>query len=157
MLDKLGVASDNISPQPNVILDDPYLARFGPGGRSAPGTPPQAAPDYVLNPLSIFRMARNDVPERHAPENTRSTQSGIGSTASTGPMSISPGFTTEQELSDNSAQLFGPGLDTLLKTDLTWNWQPMETVVDSGMDSEGLLPWVGASLGHDLMLMASED
>jgi hypothetical protein len=37
------------------------------------GSPIQQTPEYVLNPLAIYRMARRNVQERHAPENTRST------------------------------------------------------------------------------------
>lgn len=145
MLKKLDVASSNIQPQPHIVLDDPYLALFGAGGSSAPGTPPQTAPDYVLNPLSIFRMARNDIPERHAPENNRPTPSGIGSTTSTGLSSSSPGIPNQQDMVDNSTEYFGPGLDVFSTHNLTWDWQPMDTAVGSGMSADGLLPWVGTS------------
>ena len=39
-------------------------------GPSAPGTPIQSTPEYILNPLAIYRLARKAVPERekHAPE-----------------------------------------------------------------------------------------
>ena len=47
---------------------------------SPPGTPPQAAPDYVLNPLTIYRMARNTIAEKHAPEKiAHSPSTGAGS------------------------------------------------------------------------------
>lgn len=36
-------------------------------------TPAQSAPDYVLNPLTIFRMARKSILERHAPERADTT------------------------------------------------------------------------------------
>ena len=46
--------------------------RNGPSveGRTAPGTPVQSTPEYVLNPLAIYRLARRIVPdeEKHAPE-----------------------------------------------------------------------------------------
>ncbi|KAK5535011.1 hypothetical protein LTR23_008053 [Exophiala sp. CCFEE 6169] len=150
MLEKLGVASNNISPQPHVVLDDPYLAVFGPGGSSAPGTPPQTAPDYVLNPLSIFRMARNDIPERHAPENTRATPSAVGGMASTAGLSLSPEISNQRDSSNDQVLTFGQALDTFFTPNLTWDWQPMETAVGSGMDSEGLLPWVDSSYTNDL-------
>lgn len=38
---------------------------------SVPGTPAQSTPEYVLNPLSIYRMARKAVHEKHAPERVR--------------------------------------------------------------------------------------
>lgn len=155
MLERLGVASSNIHPLPNLVLDDPYLA-FGSGRSSAPGKPPQTAPDYVLNPLSIFRMARNDIPERHAPEKTRTTPSGVGSTASTGPLSASPALAHPPDLDAHAAQYLGPGLDPFFAPNLTWNWHPTETAVGSGMDSDGLLPWVGSSLVDQMTFMPPE-
>lgn len=46
---------------------------------SIPGSPVQMTPEYVLNPLAIFRMARRTVHEKHAPEESTSP---ISSTAS---------------------------------------------------------------------------
>ena len=156
MLKKLDVASSNIQPQPHLVLDDPYLALFGAGGGSAPGTPPQTAPDYVLNPLSIFRMARNDIPERHAPENNRPTPSGVGSTGpSTGLSLTSPGVPGYVDLVNDSADCFGPGLDVFCNN-LTWDWQPMDTAVGSGMDADGLLPWVGTSYMNNSTFLPPE-
>ncbi|KIW47518.1 uncharacterized protein PV06_00211 [Exophiala oligosperma] len=142
MLEKLGVASDSISPQPQLVLDDPYLANFGAGRDSTPGTPSQTAPDYVLNPLSIFRMARSDIPERHAPEKTHNTPIDTGSSSAA---LAAPGHNDQQDSNIDQGQAFGPNLDMFITPNLIWDWQPMETAVGSGMNSEGLLPWVDTS------------
>jgi hypothetical protein len=39
---------------------------------SIPGSPVQMTPEYVLNPLAIYRMARRTVHEKHAPEESTS-------------------------------------------------------------------------------------
>ncbi|KEF61264.1 uncharacterized protein A1O9_02829 [Exophiala aquamarina CBS 119918] len=137
ILEKLRVASDSISPQPQLVLDDPR--------ESTPGTPSQAAPGYVLNPLSIFRMARSDIPERHAPEKRHNTPIDTGGPALAPGRAVSPGISDQRDLNIDSGQAFGPNLDMFITPNLTWDWQPMETAVGSGMDSEGLLPWVDTS------------
>jgi hypothetical protein len=151
MLKKLGVESNSIRPWPNIILDDPYLALLGQNRTSAPGTPPQTAPDYVLNPLSIFRMARNDIPERHAPENTISPSPHTPAQKSTSSIDDVPdpssivGNPTECNEVYATAEGFGPNLDMFFMSNLSWDWQPAETVVGSGIEGEGLLPWVESS------------
>lgn len=164
MLEKLGVSSNNgqILPLPNVILDDPYLALFN--SRTVPGTPPQAAPDYVLNPLSIYRMARNEIPERHAPESTVSPAQSqdqstpIGQGWPNGQLSEATNTAQLEEVpmsDDNQNMLheqmyasmegFGPNLDMFFAPDQDMDWLAAdEAVVGTGLD-EGILPWMGSS------------
>ena len=66
MLQKIGFGSGAVSTNQSIVPDEPYP--IDQNERSAPGTPVQSAPDYVLNALSIYRMARNAIPEKHAPE-----------------------------------------------------------------------------------------
>jgi hypothetical protein len=112
----------------------------------------QSAPDYVLNPLSIFRMARKSIPERHAPEKAVS---------SSAPNSAKPNSTTDTdtpsggpiqqsaETDDSHDPELGLGqasleeLQTLFMSDLGWAWQPADTAVGSGIEAAGLLPWAG--------------
>lgn len=166
MLEKLGVSSNNILPLPNVILDDPYLALFN--TRTDPGTPPQAAPDYVLNPLSIYRMARNEIPERHAPENiipsAQASRSSsriaqrwastvldnsdeaqvirpLGETSSHGE---NHGILPEEMY--NAMEGLDPNLDMFFAPDQEMDWLAADgDVVGTGMEGEGLLPWLGAT------------
>ena len=81
MLDKVGEAA---ATGKNIIPYEPYPNDDNEGNeqRSAPGTPVQSAPDYVLNPLSIYRMARHSIPERHAPERQPNASSPTRTTAS---------------------------------------------------------------------------
>ena len=147
MLEKLGVDSNSIQPWPSVVLEDPYLTL----GESAPGTPPQTTPDYVLNPLSIFRMARNDIAERHAPENRftpRDDSAALSNTTCTDGEPNIPGIALDSTGTNNIYDPTDPlplNLDMFFKPDLAWDWQPAETIVGSGMEGEELLPWVGSS------------
>lgn len=116
---------------------------------SVPGTPIQSAPDYVLNPLSIFRMARKSIPERHAPEK-------VGS--SSAPNSARPGSRDASDQTPNAhidrisdenlpehelGQASLEELQSLFMSDLGWAWQPADTAVGSGIETAGLLPWAG--------------
>lgn len=156
-MEKLGVDSNNVLPLPNIILDDPYLALLGRNQQSVPGTPPQSAPDYVLNPLSIFRMARNEIPEGHAPDGTiahsDSVDTPVHSHGSTGPVTqeVPPLVDqTQQDLYGNM-ECFGHNLDMFFAPDQGLDWQSAEMIVGSGMDSDGLLPWIGTSQMGDFM------
>ncbi|KAJ5974699.1 hypothetical protein N7481_011909 [Penicillium waksmanii] len=149
MLERSGIGSEVISQ--NIIPDDPYQS-FGDSeqtSESLPGTPVQSAPDYVLNPLSIFRMARKSIPERHAPEKA---------TTSSAPNSARPDSvadldqplgknvergTTYSEEDSGTDQGNLEELQTLFMSDLGWAWQPADTAVGSGIDAAGLLPWAG--------------
>ncbi|KAL4868974.1 hypothetical protein BDV12DRAFT_208853 [Aspergillus spectabilis] len=114
----------------NIVPDDPYPSDPEEAGRqSPPGVPAQSAPDYVLNPLTIYRMARRTIPERHAPERIAS------STADNTP-----------QFQDISPQaLTGADELMLFTSDLGWTWQPAETALGSGLDHTGLHPWVGGT------------
>ncbi|KAJ5369212.1 uncharacterized protein N7496_008972 [Penicillium cataractarum] len=151
MLDRSGIGSDVVAQ--NSIPDDPYQ----PHGEeeqteSVPGTPVQSAPDYVLNPLSIFRMARKSIPERHAPEKAATSSAPNSakpnSTTDTDPPSsgamqqgVDTGTSHDPELGLGQASL--EELQTLFMSDLGWAWQPADTAVGSGIEAAGLLPWAG--------------
>ena len=51
MLEKVEVGSEAISSNQSIIPLEPYATEGDSDTRSAPGTPVQSAPDYVLNPL----------------------------------------------------------------------------------------------------------
>lgn len=118
---------------------------------SVPGTPIQSAPDYVLNPLSIFRMARKSIPERHAPEKAatssapNSARPGSNTDANPSPMNhidhVQTATAAPNEHDANQASL--EELQTLFMSDLGWAWQPADTAVGSGIETAGLLPWAG--------------
>ncbi|KAL4912097.1 fungal-specific transcription factor domain-containing protein [Aspergillus aurantiobrunneus] len=130
MLRLLGSEAEIVGPGRNIVTDDPYPPDPEEAGRrSPPGIPAQSAPDYVLNPLTIYRMARRTIPERHAPELIASSTTG-GST----------------QLNDISPPML-TGADELMlfTSDLGWTWQPAETAIDSGMEQTGLHPWVGGA------------
>ncbi|KAL5335703.1 fungal-specific transcription factor domain-containing protein [Aspergillus crustosus] len=129
MLNLLGSEAEIVRPGRNIVPDDPYPSDPEEARRtSPPGVPAQSAPDYVLNPLTIYRMARRTIPERHAPER-------IASTADNTPQiqDISPQALTEAD------ELM------LFTSDLGWTWQPAETALGSGLDHTGLHPWVGGT------------
>ncbi|KAI7234790.1 hypothetical protein KC330_g4622 [Hortaea werneckii] len=134
MLNRLGLQNRG----QNVVLDQPYLDQDqDEEQRTAPGTPVQSTPEYVLNPLSIYRMARKSIPEKYAPEkipspNTSGQQmshdvpgdpSSIPAPAAAGPDSF-------QDI-----------LSLFTEDPSRWDWQPSETVVGSHDDSFGLPPW----------------
>ncbi|XHG05642.1 hypothetical protein AWENTII_008858 [Aspergillus wentii] len=136
MVERSGIESE-IVRQNNIIPDDPYSSADE-STHSSPGTPPQSAPDYVLNPLSIYRMARKSVPERHAPE--KNTPS-IHIQNRSGDLGRTPRTDTQ----DNAVSVDQANLDelqTLFMSDLGWAWQPADTAVGSGIEA-GLLPWAG--------------
>lgn len=169
MLERSGIGSEVIAQ--NIVPDDPYQSigeteepksttpttavlqhrsRANPlYSESLPGTPVQSAPDYVLNPLSIFRMARKSVPERHAPEKA---------TTPSAPISARPDSVADLNQPDGESPDRLPNctsneprldhgnleeLQTLFMSDLGWAWQPADTAVGSGIDGAGLLPWAG--------------
>lgn len=114
----------------------------------------QSAPDYVLNPLSIFRLARKSIPERHAPEK-------VGT--SSAPNSARPDSNADFDLSSDNRAIQDPTASTshdpemgqpsleelqnLFMSDLGWAWQPADTAVGSGIETAGLLPWAGGYSG----------
>jgi hypothetical protein len=107
----------------------------------------------VLNPLSIFRMARNDIPEGHAPEQTpdpgcepREWRYPVYSEESS---TLPPTIEQTREANEiyNSFDNFGANLGQFFAADtsLGVNWQSAEMIVGSGMEGDGLLPWIPAS------------
>lgn len=44
----------------------------------------------------------------------------------------------------NINQIHLNDLQTLLMSDISWEWQPADTVVGSEIDAASLLPWTGA-------------
>ena len=183
MLEKARVGSDIV--RRNIIPDDPFTAnpenveRYeselanAPLGRftdhmgfkyrsSIPGTPAQSAPDYVLNPLSIYRMARKAIPEKHAPETMASPATSTVNTVRQASYSDSPlqriTYAENEEHRDmstgrytNPNDSFDPAVaeDTSLDelqmffmSDPGWFWNPAETAVESGTEGAGLPPWV---------------
>jgi hypothetical protein len=114
------------------------------------GTPAQSAPDYVLNPLTIFRMARKSIPERHAPEIARTSSAPSSVLPDTSvDVGHSPSQLIQKAPLSNAPDEQGVGhasleeLQTLFMSDLGWAWQPADTAVGSGTESTGLLPWAG--------------
>ncbi|CAI7658778.1 unnamed protein product [Penicillium glandicola] len=150
MLDRSGIESELVTH--NIIPDDPYQSTEEEEDTSnnLRETPVQSAPDYVLNPLTIFRMARKSIPERHAPEKAGTT-SAPNSVLSDNRVDIdvSPGEVASESGADNSPaelevdQASLEELQTLFMSDLGWAWQPADTAVGSGTEGTGLLPWAG--------------
>ncbi|KAL3461787.1 fungal-specific transcription factor domain-containing protein [Aspergillus heterothallicus] len=132
MLRRLGTA--------NIVPDDPYPPDPNDvaGRQSPPGTPAQSAPDYVLNPLTIYRMARRTIPERHAPERIASS-----TTSASASSALMDGRVIAREISPPA--LTGEDELMLFTSDLGWTWQPAETAVGSGAGITGLHPWVGGN------------
>ncbi|KAI6862630.1 hypothetical protein KC323_g5396 [Hortaea werneckii] len=134
MLERLGLQHRG----QNVVLDQPYLDQEqDEEQRTAPGTPVQSTPEYVLNPLSIYRMARKSIPEKYAPEkipspNTSGRQ--ISQDLLRDPSSIPAPTTTGSESFQDIISLF-------TEDPSRWDWQPAETVVGSHDESFGLPPW----------------
>ncbi|KAJ5084951.1 hypothetical protein NUU61_009530 [Penicillium alfredii] len=149
MLDRSGIESEAVTH--SIIPDDPYqLNAEEAQSESLPGTPVQSAPDYVLNPLSIFRMARKSIPERRAPEKagTSSAPNSVQPESGTDVDQSSGGWNDTRELGTNpydndSGRSSLEELQTLFMSDLGWAWQPAETAVGSGIDEAGLFPWAG--------------
>ncbi|KAG9249616.1 uncharacterized protein F5Z01DRAFT_473842 [Emericellopsis atlantica] len=154
MLEALGVDSNSILPLPNVILNDPYLALLSRNQHgSMPGTPPQSAPDYVLNPLSIFRMARHSIPEGHAPENAPVAAARGSRTLPAGDPELEMSSMQHQDMYE-SMEGFGHNLDMFFAPpDSTLDWQSADMIVGNGVDNTGgLLPWAGHLDMGDFML-----
>ncbi|KAI7250736.1 hypothetical protein KC343_g7907 [Hortaea werneckii] len=122
----------------NVVLDQPYLDQEqDEEQRTAPGTPVQSTPEYVLNPLSIYRMARKSIPEKYAPEKIPSPNTSGGLTSHNvpgDPPSIQTPTTTGPDSFQDILSLF-------TEDPSRWDWQPAETVVGSHDESFGLPPW----------------
>lgn len=123
----------------------------------AVGTPTQSAPDYVLHPLSIYRMARKAVQEKHAPEKTTSPTSTLRSPPSV--VLSGAGTPAQQELqtmpSDSlppdtvgiSSRPVGDELQLLYPSEMTSLWEPANTIVDGSYGYE-IPNWL-SDFGYD--------
>ncbi|KAJ5503751.1 hypothetical protein N7463_006625 [Penicillium fimorum] len=149
MLARSGIESEAVTR--NIIPDDPYQSAEEEDTSDDLRQPPvQTAPDYVLNPLTIFRMARKSIPERHAPEkagNTSASDSVLPE--SSVDIDHSPCEIVSDTGADNGPaelEIEQPSLEelqSLFMSDLGWAWQPADTAVGSGTEGGGLLPWAG--------------
>ncbi|RMY15405.1 hypothetical protein D0868_00897 [Hortaea werneckii] len=153
MLNRLGLQNRG----QNVVLDQPYLDQEqDEEQRTAPGTPVQSTPEYVLNPLSIYRMARKSIPEKYAPEKIPSPNSSgqpISQDTLEGQIYQKPILPVNQADSPRSDPSSNPAptatgpdsfqdvLSLFTEDPSRWDWQPSETVVGSHDDSFGLPPW----------------
>jgi hypothetical protein len=130
---------------------------------SAPGTPTQTAPDYVLHPLSIYRMARKTIPEKHAPEKTSPAATHTSPDLATAqvyhgdPQGSEAGISglrrdTDTRTTHNLNQPVGiiPGyqqladsseLDLFFPPGFSTAWQPAETMADTA-DAVEMPPWI---------------
>ncbi|KAH7268537.1 fungal-specific transcription factor domain-containing protein [Fusarium solani] len=132
MLQKLGVDSNNILPLPSVILDDPYLAFPSRDTQNGVEAPSQRAADSDLHPLSIFRMARNEIPEGHAPA--------VSVRKSPAPAEEVP---PQPPQLDEDLHGFEQNLDLFFAPDLAQDWQLAEMLLDSGTVGDGPISWIG--------------
>ncbi len=170
MLEKVGFGTDGTLSGHGVVPDEPYSAEdSGEDDRSQPGTPVQSAPDYVLNPLSIYRMARKTIYEKHAPERQRNAvmpsataRGGLqrratlqhvptydSSEVSAEP-AISSAYGKIQQLQKSFSAntriaeqqpTFDEGLLSLFTSDPSgFAWQPSDTAIAS-QQSNGVPPW----------------
>ncbi|EME39977.1 hypothetical protein DOTSEDRAFT_74739 [Dothistroma septosporum NZE10] len=175
MLEKVGIdIEEGRCGSQSFIPDDPYANNEDPEvddtAQSAPGTPAQSAPDYILNPLSIYNLARKSIPEKHEPQKQTPVLHGAtGSSAPqyTPPQRMSPPqqpYHVAPQLHDESTlapelrseavpadQINFDELQSLFTSDPTgWTWQPAETAVGSRIEAAGLPPWESTSLEGQL-------
>lgn len=179
MLEKIGIEFEKGGANSqNLIPEDPYSNHdtedADESAHSAPGTPAQSAPDYVLNPLSIYNLARKSIPEKHAPEKQPqqpqlvSISSCPATMARPTPVQRSASlqtYPTSGQVNEDDSRLaphFRPEpipldqvnfdeLQSLFTSDPTgWTWQPAETAVGSRNEATGLPPWESTSLEHQL-------
>lgn len=132
-------------------------------GPSTPGTPIQATPEYVLNPLAIYRLARKAVAEKekHAPELIASPEAHVAaseaaSASSWGHANVSPHINQTQSVSSmfntdgfhyNSTPRSAPAsgsdvgdLQMFFSSDFDTIWQPAETILETSQLG-GIAPW----------------
>ncbi len=163
MLEKVEVGSETISSGQSIIPDEPYPTNeVDDDTRSAPGTPVQSAPDYVLNPLSIYRMTRKGIAEKHMPERQPNAFSPTATASSNAPLqrratlqhvSLDPtaasnapsGIPPSSQVPSYGAAQSQAAFDDLMSLFASdpsgWTWQPSETAIGSQYESNGLPPW----------------
>lgn len=145
------------------LTEDPYAEEGEAVSVNEEELPAQSAPDDVLNPLSIYRLTRKSIPEKHAPER----QPPVGSSSRRGTMTNTPvierkslGVNGEDERflapelrggTGADEQMDFASLESLFSSDPTgWTWQPAETAVGSRIESGGLPPWESTMLDGQL-------
>lgn len=159
MVEKIGIELDAGSRNTNFIQEDPYAnAEESDVVPTGPGTPAQSAPDYILNPLSIYRLARKSIPEKHAPETQPQLNAGTSHLAQSASARSTPPQHIHMRQAGQDQSQIDPGLrsegvapaeqinfdelQSLFSSDPTgWTWQPAETAVGSRIESSGLPPW----------------
>lgn len=176
MLEKIGIElEEGRTGSQNFIPDDPYSndeADEHEISQSAPGTPAQSAPDYILNPLSIYNLARKSIPEKHAPQKQlpatpipssapalhHTPPARSNSTPSHRNHRMGGDLQGEGALAPElrgeaipPEQINFDELQSLFTSDPTgWTWQPAETAVGSRNEAAGLPPWESNALEGQL-------
>lgn len=160
MLEKVLAGPEATPSGQSVVPDQPYPENETDANeRSAPGTPVQSAPDYVLNPLSIYRMARKAIPEKHAPEKQPNASSPTTSSVSQNTLQrretlqhvpsagvrVGTEHNAPAQPDSNWLAADQTGFDDLLSLFTSdpsgWTWQPSDTAMASQNESNGLPPW----------------
>lgn len=157
------------------LTQDPYAEEEeesgeGDRGRSLVvhgGKPAQSAPDDVLNPLSIYRLTRKSIPEKHAPERQPLLSKSCSGTVDNTPIMGHRGLAETNHHTGNGSSMLAPELrgdvggtaeeqinfdelQSLFSSDPTgWTWQPAETAVGSRIESGGLPPWESSTMLND--------
>lgn len=151
------ICGPSVDPQPIGSVEGP----------TAPSTPVQATPDYVLNPLAIYRLARKAVPEneKHAPElianaltevikttDNQAVLSWPNPTSYDNQTSVSSEahnlhYADLQQTAPSVASEFSD-LDMFFSSNLDRIWQPADTILESSQWG-GIAPW--ESFGMNLM------
>jgi hypothetical protein len=167
MVEKIGIELGRDTRNPDFIQEDPYSTNEGEEGdgiHSVPGTPALSAPDHILNPLSLYRLARKSIPEKHAPE--RQVQAATCTPIRSHHAAVQTGHaprnlpsrihaSDESQLdpglrsagASSADQINFDELQSLFSSDPTgWTWQPAETAVGSRNESSGLPPWESQAL-----------
>lgn len=101
-----------------------------------PDSPVQETPEYVLNPLAIYRLARRTVPEKHA----ESTLSPVSAPNTTSPGDSFPPVDYSLYNPENDfMQPFPTGLWDIPQFPIDLDgWQPTDTVLERGMWTLGM-------------------
>lgn len=136
-------------------------------------SPIQQTPEYVLNPLAIYRMARRSIQERHLPEATATSQSasaeittssGLGqqrerhdlqyqdNPAVSAPPVYHPVTTVNTTINTSTEAALGPEIYAQeipqfnVAGALAMSWQPADTIIE-GIDwTNSLPPWANTDL-----------
>jgi hypothetical protein len=162
MLEKVEAGKEMLTSPQNIIPDEPYPdTSTEVEETSAPGTPVQSAPDYVLNPLSIYRMTRKGIAEKHAPEREPNAISPVASNRATlqrratlqhvscdDPKELADGRATVSQPAplppsdtSQSQAAFDDLLSMFASDPSGWTWQPSDTAIGTQYESNGLPPW----------------